>query len=56
VGLHIGVLRPEQRLGPVDGDALGDVHDLAAAVVPGPGIALRVLVGERRPERRQHRR
>ncbi len=54
VGLHVGVLGAEERLGPVDGDPLGDVDDLAAAVVAGAGIPLGVLVRERRPERGQH--
>lgn len=54
VGLDVGVFGIEQRPGPVHGDPLGEVDDLAAAVVPGPGIALRVLVGERRAERGQH--
>ncbi len=54
VRLDVGVLGAEQPLGAVNGDPLGDVDDLAAAVVPGAGIALGVLVGERRAERGQH--
>ena len=46
VGLHVDVLRPEQRASPVDSQLLGDVHVLAAAVVSTPGIALGVLVGQ----------
>ena len=48
VRLDVGVLGPEQLLRPVDGQLLGHVHVLAAAVVALAGIALRVLVGEHR--------
>lgn len=54
VGLHVGVIGAEQGLGAFHGDALGHVDDLAAAMVPGTGISLGVLVRERRAERRQH--
>ena len=54
MGLDVGVRGAEEGLGPVDGDALGDVDDLAAAVVAGAGVALGVLVGEGRAERGQH--
>lgn len=54
VGLDVGVFGPEERPGPFHGDAFGDVDDLAAAVVPGAGIPLGVLVGQRRAERGQH--
>lgn len=53
VGLHIGVLGAEERPGPVDGDPLGHVDELAAAVVAGAGVALGVLVGERGAEGRE---
>lgn len=53
VGLHIGVLGAEERPGPVDGDPLRHVDELAAAVVTGAGIALGVLVGERGAEGRE---
>ncbi len=33
VGLHVGVVGPEQRLGPVAGQVLDLVDDLVAAVV-----------------------
>ena len=46
VGLHVGVLGPEQLLGAVDGQLLHDVHVLAAAVVAVTGVALGVFVGE----------
>ena len=48
VGLDIGVFDAEQLLGAVDGELLGDVDELAAAVVAAAGVALGVLVGERR--------
>lgn len=50
VGLHVGVLGAEQGLRPLHGEPLGDVDDLAAAVVTGARIALGVLVGQRRAE------
>ncbi len=55
VGLHVGVLGAEEGPGALDGQPLGDVHDLAAAVVPGARIALGVLVGQRGAEGGQHR-
>ena len=48
VRLHVRELRAEQLLGALDGEALGDVDELAAAVVATPGVALGVLVGEHR--------
>jgi hypothetical protein len=45
VGLDVGVLGAEQGLAALDGEVLGDVHLLAAAVVAPAGIALGVLVG-----------
>src|SRR4029077_3294289 len=45
------VLRREELLEPVDGQLLDLINHLAPAVVPLPGIALGVLVGERRPHR-----
>ncbi len=47
VGLHVGVLGAEEALGAFDGQPLGDVDDLAAAVVTGGRVTLGVLVGER---------
>ncbi len=49
VGLDVGVLGPEEGLGAVDGELLGDVHPLAAPVVAPAGVALGVLVGQHRP-------
>ena len=48
VRLHVRVLGPEQRLRPLDGQRLGDVDELAAAVVALARISLRVLVGHHR--------
>jgi len=33
VGLNVDVLGAEELFGPADGEVLGDVHDLAAAVI-----------------------
>ena len=44
--LHIRVLRAEELFRPADGEALDDVHVLAAAVVPATGVAFGVLIGE----------
>jgi hypothetical protein len=51
VGLHVGVLGAEQPLRPVDGQGLRLVDELVAAVVALARVALRVLVGEHRPDR-----
>ncbi len=45
---------PKSCLRAVDGEALGHVHELAAAVVALAGIALGVLVGEDAARRLQH--
>src|SRR5439155_2144049 len=45
----------EQLLRAVDRELLDLVHDLAAAVVAPPGVALRVLVRRRRADRLEHR-
>ena len=55
VGLDVGVLGPEQLLGPVDRQLLGDVDVLAAAVVAPARVPLGVLVGQHRPLALQHR-
>ena len=46
VRLHVGVRGAEQALGALDRELLGDVDELAAAVVAAAGVALGVLVGE----------
>jgi hypothetical protein len=55
VGLHVGVVGPEQLEGAVDGVLFDLVHDLAATVVPLTRVALRVLVREDRTHGLQHR-
>ena len=54
VRLHVGVLGAEQLLGPRDRQRLGDVDELAAAVVALARIPLGVLVGQHRAGRLQH--
>ena len=54
--LHVGVFRAEQRLGAVYRQLLGDVHELAAAVIALARIALGILVGELAALRLHHRR
>jgi hypothetical protein len=44
--LHIGKAAAEELLGAVDGQLLGDIDELAAAVIAPAGIALGVFVGE----------
>ena len=56
VGLDVGELRAEELLAAVDRELLGDVDELAAAVVALAGIALGVLVGELAALRRHDRR
>ena len=45
VGLNVCVLGPEELFGPVNGEALGHVHELAAAVVTPPRVTLCIFVG-----------
>ena len=56
VRLHVGVVGAEQFLGAIDGELLGDVDELAAAVVALARIAFGVLVGEHRALRFEHAR
>ena len=56
MGLDVGVLGTEERLGPVPGQVLHLVDDLVPAVVAASGVSLGVLVGQDRARRRQHRR
>src|SRR5690606_38524659 len=46
VGLDVGEVRTEERLGALDGEVLGNVDLLTTAVVATAGVALGVLVGE----------
>ena len=55
VRLDVGVLGPEQLLGAVDRELLGDVDVLAAAVVALARVALGVLVGQHRALALEHR-
>jgi hypothetical protein len=52
--LDIGEAAAEQRLGALDRQLLGDVDELAAAVVAAAGIALGIFVGQDRALRLQH--
>ena len=54
VGLHVGVVGPEQGGGPVAGQVLDLVDDLVAAVVALARVALGVLVGQHRARGGQH--
>ena len=54
VGLHVRVVGAEQRLGAIDRELLGDVDELAPAVVAAARVALGVLVVHRRADRGQH--
>ena len=53
-GCTLARLGAEQLLHPLDGEQLGDVDVLAAAVIALARITLGVLVGELRPLRGQH--
>ena len=46
VGLYIGPFSTEEFLGTLDGEVLGLVYNLAAAIVALCGIALSIFVGE----------
>ena len=52
--LDVGELAAEQLLGAVDGQLLGHVHELAAAVVAPARIAFGVFVGEHAALRLEH--
>jgi hypothetical protein len=52
--LHVGPWRREQPLRALDGDGLGHVDILAAAVVAPAGVALGIFVGELAALRDQH--
>jgi hypothetical protein len=48
MGLHIGEIAGEELLGTLDGQRLGDIDELAAAVVAPARIALGIFVGQHR--------
>ena len=48
VRLNIGIDRAEELLGAIAGQVLGQVDDLAAAVVAVARVALGVLIGQNR--------
>ena len=52
--LDVAVVRPEQPVRALTGKILDLVHELAAAVVAAPGIALRVLVRQHAAGRLEH--
>jgi hypothetical protein len=54
VRLHVGELSAEQLLGALDRQVLGDIDELAAAVIARARIALGVFVGHHRALRFQH--
>ena len=55
VRLHVGEARAEEFLRPLDRQRLGDVDELAAAIVALARIALGIFVGHHRALRFQHR-
>ena len=55
IRLHVGEAAAEQLAGALDRQLLGDVDELAAAVIAPAGIAFGVFVGHHRPLRLQHR-
>ena len=52
--LHVGIIAVEQRLGTVDGQLLGLIDMLAAAVVTPSRIALGIFIGENGVLHRHH--
>src|SRR5262249_52123905 len=56
VGLDFGGLGAEEAAAALDGQALGDVHELTAAVVATARVALGVLVGHLAALGGEHRR
>ena len=48
VGLNVDVVAAEDLLRALDGEGLGNIHELAATVVAAARVALGVLVGEDR--------
>ena len=54
VRLNVGVAAAEQHAGALDRERLGDIDELAAAVVSPARIAFRVFVGQHRPLSLEH--
>ena len=54
IGLHVGEAAVEQLAGALDRELLGDIDELAAAVVAPARIAFRVFVGHHRALRLEH--
>ena len=54
VRLHVDVVRAEDLFRARDGERLGDIDELAAAVVPLARVTFRVLVGQHGPGRFEH--
>jgi hypothetical protein len=54
IGLHIGKRAAEQLTGPFDCQLLGDIDELAPAVIALAGIAFGIFVGHHRALRFQH--
>ena len=52
VSLDVGIGGGENLPGALDADPLGDVDELAAAVIPMPGISFGVFVGQNAPHGR----
>jgi hypothetical protein len=55
VRLNIGETAAEQLLGALDGEFLGDIDELAAAIIAAARIALGIFVGHHRALRFQNR-
>jgi hypothetical protein len=54
MGLDVGVVGAEQRLGATDRERLGDVDELTTAVIAPAGIALGIFVRQDRPRGLEH--
>jgi hypothetical protein len=54
IGLDVGEVGAEQLLGTLDGEGLGDIDELAAAVIALAGITFSILVGHDRALRLEH--
>ena len=54
IGLHIGEFAAEEFGGAIDRQLLGDVDELAAAIIAAARIALRIFVGHHRALRFEH--